>query len=122
MDETPLFERLGGRAGVTAVVEKAIANHYANAAVRVRFDHVAERRDVLTAHAVEFFCTGLSGVETYTGRTMADAHAGMNIDDREFVAVLDDIMAALTDCAIDERERVEVLGILYGMKGDIVHL
>lgn len=120
MDDTPLFERLGGREGITKVVEQVMANHLANPRVGTRFEHATQSQEVLTRHAVEFFCTGLSGVPTYEGRPMPEAHAGMNIDEAEFVAVLDDILAALVSQGIGDLERAEVLGILYGMKPDIV--
>ena len=76
MTETPLFERLGGRDGIRAVVEKSLANHYANPRIKTRFEHAQQTSDELVEHAVEFFCTGLSGVETYRGRSLPDAHAG----------------------------------------------
>ena len=121
MDQAPLFERLGGRDGVAAVVEKAVAGHFENPAINTRFEHASQDRDVLVKHAIEFFCTGLSGVETYTGRPLAEAHAGMNVSDQEFIAVLDDIVAAMDAVGVGAAEQSEVLGILYGMKGDIVH-
>ncbi len=120
MEQRPLFERLGGRDGVRAVVEKTIANHLANPVVRTRFEHAQQTPQQLVDHAVEFFCTGLTGVATYTGRPIADAHAGMNITDEEFCAVLDDIIEALDSNGIGEPERSEVIGMLYGMKPDVV--
>ena len=122
MEQAPLFERLGGREAVVAVVEKAIANHFDNPAVSTRFDHATQPVDALVEHAVEFFCTGLSGVPTYRGRPLAEAHAGMNIDERELVAVIDDIVEAMVAVGIGPAEQLEVVGILYGMKGDVLHL
>jgi hemoglobin len=122
MEQAPLFERLGGREAVAAVVEKAIANHFDNPAISTRFDHATQTVDVLVEHAVEFFCTGLTGVPSYRGRPLAEAHAGMNISEQEFTAALDDIVEAMVAVGIGPTERHEVLGILYGMKGDVVRL
>jgi hemoglobin len=122
VNEAPLFERLGGREGVTAVVEKAVANHFANPVVSTRFAHASQSVDTLVSHAVEFFCTGLSGVETYSGRPLATAHAGMNVTEQEFMAVLDDILDAMNAVGIGQQEQAEVLAILYGMKGDVVRI
>lgn len=122
MDEATLFDRLGGRDGISAVVADVMANHVANPAIGTRFVHASQPIETLTAHAVEFFCTGLSGVPTYRGRELAVAHAGLNITEQEFVAALDDILAALDKHGVGEREQGEVLRILYGMKPDVVRL
>jgi hemoglobin len=122
MPETPLFERLGGRDGIRAVVEKVMANHLSNPAIRTRFEHADQSPQQLIDHAVEFFCTGLSGVPTYTGRPLPETHAGMNISDAEFVAALDDIVEALEANGVAEAERSEVVAMLYGMKQDVVGL
>jgi hemoglobin len=51
---------------------------------------------------------------------MVAAHAGMNIDAAEFVAVLDDALVALNKNNVGQREQEELLFVLYSMKGDIV--
>jgi hemoglobin len=122
MDETPIFERLGGREGVFQLVEKVIANHLCHPIVGRRFQNAPMGEEKLKEHASEFFCTGLSGVPTYEGRELAEAHRGMNISEEEFVAVIDDIIAAMEASAVGEREQGEVLRILWGMKPDVVRL
>jgi len=69
---------------------------------------------------VEFFGMGSGGPEPYTGRNMLDTHKGMNISEQEFLAVIDDIMAALDKPRIPQETKNEVLGILYSMRADIV--
>ena len=46
----------------------------------------------------------------------------MNIDNDEFVAVLDDALEALDRNGVGQREKEEVLFILYGMKDQIVRV
>ena len=72
--------------------------------------------------AATFFITGSGGPNVYEGKDMLSAHKGMNIDNDEFIAVLDDAMQALEKNGIGQREKEEVLAILYGMKGEIVHV
>jgi hemoglobin len=122
MEQATLFDRLGGREGVSRVVHRVMANHLANPLVKTRFEHAHQTREEMTNHAIEFFCTGLSGVETYEGRPLPKAHAGMNITEQEFVAVLDDILSALAAENVAELEQAEVLKILYGMKPEVVRL
>lgn len=120
MEPAPLFERLGGRSTIEGVVDKTMANHFANPRISTRFEHAGMSRQQMIDHAVEFFCTGLSGVETYPGRPLTDVHAGMNVTDEEFCAALDDIVDALDAQGVVDPERSEVLGILYSMKPEVV--
>lgn len=122
MSDTPLYERIGGRPTIEAVAEKALANHFANPVIRTRYEHAQMTREQMIEHAVEFFATGLTGEPTYPGRPLPEAHAGMNITEEEFCAALDDILDALDAQGIGEPERSELLGLLYGMKGEILHL
>lgn len=118
--EDSLYKRLGSREGVKALTEKVVANHFANPLIGSRFENSPMSRNDMIASATEFFCTGLSGVETYTGKSMPDAHAGMNISTDEFVAVLDDVMNAMKSMDIGDLEQAEVLKIFYEMKPEIV--
>ncbi len=122
MEQIPLFERLGGREGVRRLSEQVVANHYVNPRIASRYEHGSKSRADLVDSVTEFFCTGLSGVPTYEGPEVLDVHTGMNISDAEFVAVLDDALAAMATLGIGEAEQAEVLAILYGMKPDVVHL
>jgi hemoglobin len=122
MEQAPLFDRLGGREAVSAVVNKTMDNHYANPLIRTRFENAQQTRDVLTTHAVEFFCTGLSGVPSYEGRALSEAHQGMNVSEQEFLTTVDDILDAMISVGIGEQERGEVLAMLYGMKAEIIRL
>ena len=120
MEQTPLFERLGGRDGIHALVQKVLDNHFVNPAVRTRFEHARMTKDEMVQGGFEFFCTGLSGIPTYTGRPIPETHAGMNISDAEFNAVLDDILAAMASLGFGELEQAEALKILYGMRTEVV--
>ena len=53
---------------------------------------------------------------------MLATHKGMKIAADEFLAVLDDAMDALDKNNIGQREKEEVLFILYSMKGDVVNV
>jgi len=120
MDKPTLFERLGGRDGVRKLTEQVVGNHYANPVIGTRFRHAKMSREQLTDGATEFFCTGLSGVATYTGKDMAAVHAGMNISAAEFVSVLDDVLDAMKSLGHGDLEQAEVLKILYDMKPEVI--
>ncbi|MEJ2621852.1 MAG: group 1 truncated hemoglobin [Candidatus Thiodiazotropha sp.] len=118
--ETTLYVRLGGQEGIAAIVEDIWANHTVNPAIKQRYE--ASDPENVKRLVREFFGAGIGGPETYTGKDMLAAHKGMNISDKEFVAVVDDVLGALDKNGVGKKERDEVLSILYSMKGDIVHV
>ncbi|HEX4902524.1 MAG TPA: group 1 truncated hemoglobin [Acidimicrobiales bacterium] len=122
MEQSTLFERLGGRDGVRTLSEAIVANHFANPLISTRYANASKGQAELVDGVTEFFCTGLTGVPTYEGPEVPVVHTGMNIDETEFVAVLDDALAAMRSLGIGEQEQGEVLAILYSMKGDVVRL
>ena len=115
-----LYERLGGEKGISAIATDIIHNHLKNPKVKVRFQNVDT--DKLHRLAVEFFCMGAGGPQKYSGRDMKQAHTSMNISEEEFLAVTDDILAALDKHNINGSTKDEVLGILYSLKGEIIRL
>ena len=69
-----------------------------------------------------FLEAGSGGQRSYTGRTMRDAHRGMNISEIEFIAALDDILGVLRQHGIDEQTQKDVLAVAYSLKDEIVHV
>ena len=113
-----LFERLGGNEGITQIANDVVDNHLANKAIANRF----AESDIpgLKHAAATFFITGTGGDNVYKGKDMLAAHKGMNISALEFMAVLDDALAALEKNNIGQREQEEVLFVLYSMRSQIV--
>lgn len=68
-----------------------------------------------------FICAGTGGPQAYTGKDMLTTHRGMNINETEYMAVIDDIMAALDNNNIGAQEKQEVLMIAYSLKDEILH-
>jgi len=115
-----LYERLGGYDGISGITEDIWGNHVSNDAIKQRYaDSDAENVKRLVR---EMFCAGTGGPQSYTGKDMLTAHRGMNISPEEFVSVIDDVLDAMSKNGISQREKDEVLCILYSMKPDIVHV
>jgi hemoglobin len=120
-----LFERLGGTAGIEAIVDSLIAAHMENPAIRARFVpylDTPERLQAIKGHVCTFLEAGSGGPRGYTGRAMRDAHRGMNISEAEFVAAVDDILLVLQKHGVDEATRKDILAIAYSLKNEIVHV
>lgn len=119
--QATLYERLGGEERIKQLVADAVDNHYRNPLIRVRFEKVTDRAAV-ERKAVEFMCAGSGGPQTYTGKDLVSAHKGMNINEQELVALIDDFVAAMTKNGYDQAEKNDVVAILYSLKGDVVRL
>jgi len=118
MNEASLYDRLGGGDKLKTIIADVWDRHITNPKIKNRYvnsDGTEVKRLVW-----EFFCSGIGGPQEYTGQDMLTAHTGMNINDREFNAVCDDILSALDKNSVGQKEKDEVLCILYSMKGDIV--
>lgn len=116
-----LYERLGRFDGITRIVHDVMDAHLANPVVAPRFQAVKDL-DHAKKMAVEFFCVGCGGSETYTGRDLLVAHKGMNISEQEYMAAMDDILSALEKNDIDPGTRGEVTAVLYSLKGSIIRV
>jgi hemoglobin len=114
-----LYDRLGGAAGITALVDDVIAAHLANPIVQTRFQNIKDLEHAKKM-AREFFGAGSGGPEPYTGRDMRTTHRGMNISEQEYLAVMDDIMGALDKHRMDEATKKDVLAIIYSLKNEII--
>ncbi len=115
-----LYERLGRSEGITQIASDAVDNHLANPIIATRYENATANVEELKNAAATFFIAGTGGPDVYKGRNMAEAHKGMNINATEFMAVLDDILTALSANNIDQRTQEEVLFVLYSMRGEII--
>jgi hemoglobin len=117
---TSLYKRLGGAEGIASISSDAVDQHLKNPVVSARY----KQSDISKVKklAFEFFAMGTGGPEAYTGRNMLDTHRGMNISEQEFMEVVDDILNALEMNNIKQKEKDEVLAILFSMRKEIVRV
>ena len=115
-----LYDRLGQHKGITNITRTMIDIHMANPLISIRY--VGSDMKKVEQRVIEFFCAGAGGPESYTGKDMVATHKGMNISEQEFVAVVDDAMAALVTNGIDAATRSDVLAILWSLKGEVVRV
>jgi hemoglobin len=113
-----LYQRLGGAERIAAIIEDAIDRHAVNPALAPRFR--GKDLPALKQLGMQFFCAGAGGPQKYEGRDMRTAHAGMNISEQEFLATIDDIVAAMNAQSVAQAEVNEVIGILYSLKGEVL--
>jgi hemoglobin len=122
-----LYERLGGEAAVKAVVDDFVARAAADKDVnffrkgtkaewKPSEDDVAKFKKLL----VQFVSKATGGPDKYEGRSMKDAHKGMEITKEQFEALAADLKATLDKFKVPEAEQKELLAIVGSTADDII--
>ena len=116
--EKSLYDRLGGKTAITAVVDDFVGSVAGDTRINGKFANANIPR--LKSMLVDQICQASGGPCTYTGRDMKSTHAGMGVSSSDFDALVGDLVATLNKFKVPEREKNELLGALGPMKGDIV--
>jgi len=114
-----LYDRLGGKGAITAVVDSFVGRVAKDARINARFANT----DIvhLKAMLVDQICEASGGPCKYTGKDMKTSHAGMKITDNEFTALVEDLTGALNEFKVPAPEQNDLVGALAPMKPDIVN-
>ena len=113
-----LYGELGGTAGITKVVDLFLARLNGDARINTLFaktDHNDLRRLV-----IEQLCAGTGGPCTYTGRSMEEAHSGLNLTNADFSAFMGDLVAAMDEAKVPLAQQNKLIALLAPMKPQIV--
>jgi hemoglobin len=115
-----LYERLGGKEAITAVVDSFVARCAADDRINGKF----ARTDIprLKSSLVDQICEAAGGPCTYAGRDMHTTHDGMAVTAAEFDALVADLVETLDRFGVGEAEKDELLGALAPMRADIVEV
>ena len=113
-----LYDRLGGKGAITAVVETFVGKVGGDARINSYFKSTDLVK--LKMHLVNQICEASGGPCKYTGRTMKQTHAGMGVSDAAFGALVEDLVGALDHHKVGKAEKDELLNVLGPMKSDIV--
>lgn len=118
-----LYDRLGGKKVITAVVDEFVGRVAADARINRYFAATAgdsKRLASFKMNLVDQICQAAGGPCKYTGKDMKTAHAGMGITSADFDALVQDLVGALDKFKVGEKDKGELLGALGPMKSDIV--
>jgi hemoglobin len=114
-----LYDRLGGKDAITAVVDDFVGNVAADKRINKFFaktDIKKLKGNLVDQISVATGCTTCK----YTGKEMKPAHAGMKITEADFNALVEDLVKSLDKFKVPAKEKGELLTPLAAMKGDIV--
>jgi hemoglobin len=114
-----LYDRLGKKDAITAVVKDFVEERVAKDA---RIKSFFANADIpgLEQKLVDQICEASGGPCKYAGKDMKTSHAGMNIKDADFNALVEDLKASLDHFKVPEKEQKDLLGMLASMHDDIV--
>jgi hemoglobin len=118
-----LYDRLGGKKAITAVVDAFVGHVAADTRINKYFAAAAadpKHLAMFKMKLVDQICQASGGPCKYTGKDMKSAHAGMGISGADFNALVEDLVWALDKFKVGEKEKGELLGALGPMKADIV--
>jgi hemoglobin len=116
--EPSLYDRLGKKAGITAVVNDFVGNVGGDARINQFFAKTDLKH--LKMELVNQICQAAGGPCKYTGKSMKDAHKGMGVSTADFNALVEDLVKALDKHKVGAAEKDALLGVLGPMKSDIV--
>lgn len=117
-DEAPLYEVIGGTPAIEVVVDDFYARVLADPLLEPFFAGINMPR--LKGRQVEFFTMALGGPPVYTGRPMAEVHAGRGIESRHFAAVAGHLSDSLLAAGVPPEITEQIIGAVATLEGDIV--
>lgn len=114
-----LFDRLGGKTGLTRIAGLTVDYAVADEAIGPYFKetNLPRLKSLLAAQ----FCQVTGGGCSYAGRDMAAAHAKMNIDDHAFNRLVELLQRAMDEEGIGFGTQNEFLALLAPMHPQVVN-
>lgn len=118
--ERTLYDRLGGKDGVDAIIDAFAKNLIADPRVSKFFKKSKDGLAHFKQAMAEQICQLAEGSCQYSGKDMKDAHKGMGIADAQFDAVVEDLKLALDEKGAADQDKAELFAALAPMRTDIV--
>lgn len=113
-----LYESLGAEVGIRKVVDEFYDRLIADPELSGYFS--TTDMPTLRRHQVAMLSAATGGPNQYTGRDMAAAHAGLNINDEHFDRVVGHLADTLADLAVDRDLIEQVNAVLSPLRPDVV--
>ena len=121
--EKSLYDRLGGKTAIKAVVDEFVGRVGADKRINAFFAATVadpKRLEDFKSKLVDQICEASGGPCKYTGKDMKTAHMGLGVSGADFDALVGDLVGALDKFKVGAHDKDQLLGVLGPMKGDIV--
>jgi hemoglobin len=116
--ERKLYDRLGGRESIHAVVEDVVRRHQHNDSIAHLLDGVD--LDRLVNQVTDFLAASTGGDVVYRGRDLKSSHARLELTNADFLAAGGDVEAALVAAGVGPEEIQEVMCAFVTLRGEVV--
>ena len=113
-----LYRELGGKDGITKVVDLFLAKVDNDLRINLFFEKT-DHKDLRNL-VIEQFCQATGGPCVYSGRSMEEAHSGLNLTDADFAAFVEDLIAAMDELKVPKASQEKLLALLGPMKPQVV--
>ncbi|HEX7658681.1 MAG TPA: group 1 truncated hemoglobin [Pseudonocardiaceae bacterium] len=113
-----IYDSIGGAPAVAAAVDEFYTRVLGDPKLSPYFTGVDMGR--LKAHQRSFIAAAIGGPEIYAGRDMAAAHAGFDITDAAFDAVVGHLVDTLTGLGVPSDTVEQIGGVLAPLRTQIV--
>jgi hemoglobin len=122
--QKPLYDRLGGLKGITVVVDDFINRLVVNAVLNKNQAIKAGRKSspapYLKFQVSQLICELSGGPCKYTGKTMKESHAHLNISEKEWDVMTKEFQNSLNKFKVPKAEQKELFDMVGKTKADIV--
>ena len=116
--EATLYDRLGGRDAIHAVVADVVRRHHQNGTIAHLLDGVDEAH--LIEQVTDFIAESSGGDVSYEGRDMVSAHEHLRLTNEHFLAAGADVQAALEAAGVGPGEIQEVMCMFVSLRPEVV--
>jgi hemoglobin len=113
-----MYQSIGGDAGLTAVVDVFYNRLWSDPELKRYFEGID--RDALKRHQRMFLTYVLGGPEAYEGRSLPEAHRGLNITDEAFDEVANHLRLTLEEVDVERPLISIILGFVEGARPQVV--
>lgn len=117
-NEASLYDRLGGRDAIEAVVDRFYDRVLDDERLEPYFENTNVER--LRSHQTQFLVAATGGPADYSGADMRSAHEHLDITNEHFNAVSIHLMRTLEEFDVGDKEIGEVLITVGGLKADVL--
>jgi hemoglobin len=118
--EQSLYEKVGGEEAISKVVDYFYSELVLkDETVNQFFQHTDMEKQ--RGHQTKFISFALGGPKQYTGKSMAKAHEGMNLQEEHFQAIATHLHDALAHFGVSEADIDTALTKVSSLKDDILH-
>lgn len=116
--EDSLYQKLGGKAAIDAVVDAFYVKVLADDRVKHFFDDVS--MDKQRRKQKDFLSAAFGGPLPWTGKDMRKAHAGMGLTEEHFNAIAENLVNTLKDFKVKQELIDQVVAIALTTKDDVL--